>query len=256
MADPLDVPRPAEPGAVRLRGSRARAWRGDARVGAAVLACVARRGGRRVVPRGHRAVDRRAEACGLSATGSRRCSGAVELASGSTTRPSMHDLDDHRGAIVVDVVGAVRAPGVVSLPASAACHRRDPRPRAVRAPGADLARLNLAAKLADGDADRGAAWSVSRRRAVDPSAVSGAAARGRRRGTGARRRRPPRPSTSTPRPLRAARDAAGHRADAGRRDRAGTRAQRPVPQRRRPQPGARHRRRAPRAAPRPRDRLT
>jgi competence protein ComEA len=52
-------------------------------------------------------------------------------------------------AIVIDVVGAVRAPGVVSLAASARVID------AIRAAGgatphADLARLNLAAKLADG----------------------------------------------------------------------------------------------------------
>jgi competence protein ComEA len=71
------------------------------------------------------------------------------------------------------VVGAVRAPGVVSLPASARVID------AIRAaggasPGADLARLNLAAKLADGT--RIAVPLVGQEPlAVDPTAVSGSA---------------------------------------------------------------------------------
>ena len=75
-------------------------------------------------------------------------------------------------AIVVDVVGAVRAPGVVSLPASVRVID------AIRAAGganprADLTQLNLAAKLADGT--RIAVPRLGEAPPpVDPSAVSGA----------------------------------------------------------------------------------
>ena len=77
------------------------------------------------------------------------------------------------GAIVVDVVGAVHRPGVVTLPAAARVID------AIRAAGgatagADVVRLNLAAKLSDGA--RVAVPVVGQAPpAIDPSAVSGAA---------------------------------------------------------------------------------
>jgi competence protein ComEA len=76
-------------------------------------------------------------------------------------------------AIVIDVVGAVRSPGVVSIPGDARVID------AIRAAGgaganADLTRLNLAAKLTDGA--RVAVPRVGEAPpALDPNAVSGAA---------------------------------------------------------------------------------
>jgi competence protein ComEA len=75
------------------------------------------------------------------------------------------------GEIVVDVVGAVRVPGVVRLPAGArvldAIHAAGGVGR-----GADLERLNLAAQLGDGA--RVAVPRVGQAPpAIDPAAVSG-----------------------------------------------------------------------------------
>jgi competence protein ComEA len=165
MADPLDVPRPVEAGPSDF-SDRVRALRSDARVGVAVLACVAVAAGVAWFRAGI-APSAAAPRPPAETTGS---SGGTATSTPSTSRVATSTTS---GAIVVDVVGAVRAPGVVSLPASARVVD------AIRAaggasPGADLARLNLAAKLADGT--RIAVPLVGQEPlAVDPTAVSGAA---------------------------------------------------------------------------------
>ena len=135
-------------------------WRGDRRVAAALLGCVAVASG---------VAWFRAGATAKSSSAAPRPAAAARTndapaTSTTTTRPA--------GAIVVDVVGAVRRGGVVRLAAGA---------RVVDAidaaggstPEADLTRLNLAAALADGSR-----VAVPRVGApvpgVDPAAVSGA----------------------------------------------------------------------------------
>jgi competence protein ComEA len=165
MADPLDVPRPVEAGPSDF-SDRVRALRSDARVGAAVLACVAVAAGVAWFRAGI-APSAAAPSPPAASTGSSGQSGT------STPSTSNVATSTTSGAIVVDVVGAVRAPGVVSLLASARVLD------AIRAAGgasagADLARLNLAAKLADGT--RIAVPLVGQEPpAIDPSAVSGSA---------------------------------------------------------------------------------
>jgi competence protein ComEA len=165
MADPLDVPRPVEAGPSDF-SDRLRTLRSDARVGVAVLVCVAVAAG----VAWFRAGIAPAASAPSPPAASSGSSGAAATAAPST---SAITTSTTTGAIVVDVVGAVRAPGVVSLPASARVID------AIRAaggatPGADLARLNLAAKLADGT--RIAVPIVGQEPpVVDPAAVSGSA---------------------------------------------------------------------------------
>jgi competence protein ComEA len=168
MADPFDVPRPIAAGPSDF-SERLRALRGDARVGAAVLACVAIAAGvawfrAGIAPSAPKA------AAPLS---SNRLSSTGTSGADTPTTDFVVTTTTGTAAIVIDVVGAVRAPGVVSLPASARVID------AIRAAGgatprADLTRLNLAAKLADGT--RIAVPLVGQPPpALDPAAVSGSA---------------------------------------------------------------------------------
>jgi competence protein ComEA len=166
MSDPLDVPRPLGPGRSDL-ADRLRALRGDARVGAAVLACVAIAGGVAWFRAGI------APSASASAVPAPSAPSGTErpVSSRESTTTASFATSTTAAAIVVDVVGAVRAPGVVSLPATARVLD------AIRAaggatPAADLARLNLAAKLTDGS--RIAVPRVGEAPpAIDPTAVSG-----------------------------------------------------------------------------------
>jgi competence protein ComEA len=173
MPDSLEVPRPQGLGPPDL-AERLRALRGDARVGAAVLACVAIAAGVAWFRAGV-APSAGAPAGSSAPTGARPASASATgadptMAAGETTTSTPV------APIVVDVVGAVRRAGVVSLPATARVID------AIRAAGgatppADLSQLNLAAKLADGA--RVAVPRVGEQPpAVDPGAVSGAASGG------------------------------------------------------------------------------
>jgi competence protein ComEA len=161
MSDPLDVPRPVAAGPSDF-SERVRALRGDARVGAAVLACVAVAAGVAWFRAGIAPSAPKPNA----GTESLGASGAAPTTTGFAVTTTTSAV-----AVVVDVVGAVRAPGVVSLAAGARIID------AVRAAGgatarADLARLNLAAKLTDGT--RIAVPLVGQPPPpVDPAAVSG-----------------------------------------------------------------------------------
>lgn len=161
MSDPPVVPRPAASGDDNPFADRVRALRGDARVGVAVLACVALAAG---------VAWFRAGIAPAAPAPSASTNGSTSARDSTTTAPAV--TTSTTGQIVVHVVGAVRAPGVVTLPATARVLD------AIRAAGgatagADLVRLNLAAKLGDGA--RVAVPIVGRPPpAVDPSAVSGA----------------------------------------------------------------------------------
>src|SRR5690348_15066008 len=109
MADPIDVPRPAATGPSDF-SERLHAWRSDARVGAAVLACVAIAAGVAWFRAGIAPSAPKASAAASGDTAATGTTVATEAAVTSTTSAA---------AIVVDVVGAVRAAGVVSLPATA-----------------------------------------------------------------------------------------------------------------------------------------
>jgi len=161
MSDPPVVPRPAPSGDAGAFGERIRALRGDARVGIAMLLCVSVAAG----VAWFRAGIAPASPAAKPARGSASTVDTTTTATAVTTTTA--------GEIVVDVVGAVRVAGGVILPASARVLD------AIRAAGgttagADLERLNLAAKLGDGA--RVAVPVIGRPPpAVDPGAVSGAA---------------------------------------------------------------------------------
>jgi competence protein ComEA len=163
MADPTDVPRPHASGPSDF-SERLRAWRGDARVGAAVLACVAIAAGVAWFRAG-------ISPSAPNASASPATTDTTTFAAATTSTQNAATTTTAIAAIVVDVVGAVRAPGVVSLPGDARVID------AIRAAGgetarADLARLNLAAKLADGA--RVAVPVIGEPPpALDPAAVSG-----------------------------------------------------------------------------------
>ena len=127
MPDTPDVPRPALGGSSEL-ADRLRALRSDARVGAALLVCVAIAAGVGVVPRGHRAVG-----AGL---GARRRARPRRRTHRRRPPPRGHEHDDRGRAIVVDVVGAVRAPGrrQPARPTRASSTRSAPRAVRPRAP--------------------------------------------------------------------------------------------------------------------------
>ncbi len=159
MSQPPNVPRPLAGGSSEL-GDRLRALRSDARVGAALLACVAIAAG----VAWFRAGIAPSEPAAAGASGSAVVGNSSTTTAAVTTSTTTTE-------IVVDVVGAVRAPGVVSLPGDARVVDAI-RAAGGAAAGADLVRLNLAARVADG-----ARVAVPRLGepppAVDPSAVTG-----------------------------------------------------------------------------------
>ena len=165
MPDPPDVPRPGLGGSSEFT-DRLRALRSDARVGAALLVCVAIAAGVAWFRAG----------IAPSAPASGTAPRATAEHSTSATQPAATSTTVAAAPIVVDVVGAVRVPGVVSLRADARVVD------AIRAAGgatagADLVRLNLAAKLVDGA--RVAVPTLGQPPpVVDPAAVTGGAAPG------------------------------------------------------------------------------
>jgi competence protein ComEA len=165
MPDTPDVPRPALGGSSELT-DRLRALRSDARVGAALLVCVAIAAG---VAWFRAGIAPPAPPSGAAPR-------ATAEHSSPTTGPASTTSTIAAAPIIVDVVGAVRTPGVVSLRADA---RVVDAIRAAGGPaaGADLVRLNLAAKVADGA--RVAVPTLGEPPpAVDPAAVTGGATPG------------------------------------------------------------------------------
>jgi len=154
-----EVPRPLLRDARAVWSARWHEWRGDRRIAAALLACVALAAGVAWLRAGattSSALPRATPTRGPTET----------FAATTTTRAAP--------ALIIDVVGAVVRSGVVRLRAGA---------RVIDAiaaaggstPDADLTRLNLAAVLTDGSriaVPRAGAPAPG----VDPSAVSGAAA--------------------------------------------------------------------------------
>ena len=167
MSDPPEVPRPREPASGAL-ADRMRALRGDARVGVALLVCVAVAAGVAWFRAGVAPSASAAPAAATSTTGAPvGVSTPSEGSGGTAFAPTSTTL----AAIVIDVVGAVRDAGIVRLPAGARVVD------AIRAAGgavrgADLARLNLAAPLADG-ARVAVPAAGAPPPAVDPAAVTG-----------------------------------------------------------------------------------
>jgi competence protein ComEA len=136
------APRPTEPGVLERVIDRVHDWRTDARVGVAVLVAVA-------VVVGivwYRVGLGGSEGAGAASPAAQRISArAVDRAVTTTTTTSTN-----QSRIAVHVAGAVARPGVVELPTGARVID------AVEAVGgapaeADLDRLNLAAKLVDGE---------------------------------------------------------------------------------------------------------
>jgi competence protein ComEA len=164
MSDPPVVPRPAASGDGSAFTDRVRSLRGDARVGIAVLACVAVAAG---------VAWFRAGIAPTAPVPSASAGGSPSNRSTPDTTTTAPVTTSTTGAIVVDVVGAVLRPGVVTLPAAARVLDAIHAAGGATA-GADLVRLNLAAKLSDGA--RVAVPIVGEAPpAIDPSAVSGAA---------------------------------------------------------------------------------
>jgi competence protein ComEA len=161
MSEPPVVPRPAASGEGSAFAERVRAVRGDARVGVAILLCVSVAAGAAWFRAG----------IAPSAPGADPASSSTSTLA-TTTSASVAVTTTTAGEILVDVVGAVRVPGVVRLPATARVFDAI-REAGGAAPGADLERLNLAAKLGDG-ARVAVPLSGQRPPAVDPAAVSGA----------------------------------------------------------------------------------
>jgi competence protein ComEA len=137
------APRPPAPGVLERFIDRVHDWRTDARVGVAVLVVVAVVAG--VV--WYRVGLGGGDGASAASPGSQRIEArAVAGATTSTTTPP----STNQGRITVHVAGAVARPGVVALPAGARVID------AVEAVGgaptdADLDRLNLAAKVVDGE---------------------------------------------------------------------------------------------------------
>ena len=159
MSQPPNVPRPLAGGSELA--DRLRALRSDARVGAVLLACVAIAAGVAWFRAGIAPSEPASGADASTAVGDPAAT--TTTAAVTTTTAAVE--------IVVDVVGAVRVPGVVTLPADARVVD------AIRAAGgasagADLVRLNLAAQLADG-ARVAVPLLGEPPPAVDPGAVTG-----------------------------------------------------------------------------------
>ncbi len=138
LPEPDSVPRPDPPTVGASLTDRLAAWRADPRVGIAVVLCIALAAG---VAWFRSSVGRPAGAApGAATTSTTLPTSAFSPRSSSTTTPT---------AVVVHVVGAVNTPGVVTLASGARVLD------AVRAAGnatgdADLERLNLAARVVDG----------------------------------------------------------------------------------------------------------
>ena len=162
MSDPPVLPRPAASAEGSAFAERLRAVRGDARVGIAVLLCVSVAAGAAWFRAG----------IAPSAPGASSASSSTSTLA-TTTSGNVAVTTTTSGEILVDVVGAVRVPGVVRLPATARVFDAI-REAGGAAPGADLERLNLAAKLGDG-ARVAVPLAGQPPPAVDPDAVSGAA---------------------------------------------------------------------------------
>jgi len=158
MSEPPDIPRPTASGDGGALAERLRTLRGDARLGVAVLVCVSIAAGVAWFRAGV-----------APASPAHPAPSPTSTTFSTTTRAP--ETTTTTGEIVVDVVGAVRAPGVVSLHGSARVLDAI-RAAGGAAPGADLERLNLAAKLTDGS--RIAVPLIGQPPpAIDPSAVSG-----------------------------------------------------------------------------------
>ena len=197
----------------RRRRDRSRdrcATRASRSASASVLVAVARRRRGRLVP------DRRGAAAPRRP--SRRVGAATTAPRVATRRPGATPRRDRQptttataaaARIVVDVAGAVRRPGVVELAGGRPGHRRDRGAPAARLPDADLDRLNLAAKVADGAARPGAA---GRRPAGRP--IPAAAARRGRPATRAPTAGRSNLNTATQRAARGAARASGPRSPA------------------------------------------
>ena len=156
-----EIPRPLA-GAPRAEwAARWHEWRGDRRIAAALLACVALAS---AVAWFRAGTTSSSASSALPAPAAAGRTNDAPPSSTTSTRPA--------AAIVVYVVGAVRRAGVVRLPTGArVIDAIDAAGGA--APAADLTRLNLATALADGS--RVAVPSVGAPApGVDPSAVSGA----------------------------------------------------------------------------------
>jgi competence protein ComEA len=167
-----EVPRPSSTPPTREWAARAHAWRGDRRIAAALLACVAVAAGFAWYRAGSSAAAPPTTASPTTVADH----AAPPSTSASTTTSSAPTF------VVVDVVGAVLRSGVVRLRPGARVVD------AITAAGgatvdADLVRLNLAAPVADG-----ARVAVPRIGApapeVDPVAVTGAPASVSPGGTG------------------------------------------------------------------------
>jgi competence protein ComEA len=159
------VPRPAPDSRHAALAERWHRWRADPRIGVALLVCVAIAAG---VAWFRAGVAPASPPASADAKASKRSTAAAASSTSTSTSTTT-------AVVVVDVVGAVRTPSVVTLPSgSRVVDAIDAAGGA--AEGADLTRLNLAAVLGDGA--RVAVPMVGQPPpAIDPTAVSGASTR-------------------------------------------------------------------------------
>ena len=182
---------------------RLRDWRSDARFGVVVLIVVAVVAGCGLVPHRHRRRER-----GRGGGVEQRVAGDAHHGPAATAttapRPARTGDTSGAGAIAVHVAGAVTHPGVVELGAGTRVIDAVEAVGGALADG-DLDRLNLAAKLADGQR-----VYVPKVGEADPGVLGGGGDAGGGAGTGTRRRAPPAArSTSTPRRRRSSRTLPG-----------------------------------------------